>query len=679
MPPGHKLNGTAYGNAHKLNGAANGKTAMTIKEAQEYVESHRMEEAVNEAVNVAVIERAPEGLVRVAELRAPPAAALEIGPRCTMPQLMPCVPAAVAPKAFSELRGRVTSLEAEVARLRLAAGKLASLEAEVARLRLAPAPAAAPAPAPAAARGRRGSEQLLVAPAAAAAAAPAAAAPTPAAAAVAGPSAAPAAPDVSRRRSVGTTELLSRVEVFAGLSPTELDRLLDAVVEVRLPRGQAAFTQGEAGEACFVIRSGSFRVTRTREGSDAVEVIAERLSAGDVFGEMALLKDEPRMATVSATSDAAILQIGRAAFEERLGPVAAILSRQAMQRKREAAGTLRRELKLGDLSVKGTLGVGTFGRVKLVVHTATETPYALKCMRKAQVLVLKQVEHVFNERDVLAACDHPFMPALAAAWSDEGELYLLLELVLGGELFSRQHAEGGAFDQPTAAFYAANVVSAFTYLHDCGIVYRDLKPENLLIDARGFIKVVDFGFAKLINDERTHTICGTPEYLAPEIVANSGHGLGIDWWAFGVFVYELLTGETPFYAATKMATYAKIMKAEVSWPSQLSAVARDLIGKCLVINPDQRLGGGGAGVGGRRGGRAVRIHAFFSAINFAELERRATAPPFVPTISSPLDTSNFAEYEDGGGEQEAKEADEWLKKAAVMGDRTKTFAVFDDF
>ena len=157
---------------------------------------------------------------------------------------------------------------------------------------------------------------------------------------------------------------------------------------------------------------------------------------------------------------------------------------------------------------------------------------------------------------------------------------MLLELALGGELFSVLR-EKNRFEEPQSRFYAACVQAAFAYLHDKQIVYRDLKPENLLFDAEGYLKVVDFGFAKHIID-RTWTLCGTPEYLAPEIITNKGHNLAVDWWAFGILMFEMLVGQPPFCADDPMDIYQKILRNRVAYPSSMSKPAKDLIAKLLI-------------------------------------------------------------------------------------------------
>ena len=188
--------------------------------------------------------------------------------------------------------------------------------------------------------------------------------------------------------------------------------------------------------------------------------------------------------------------------------------------------------------------------------------FALKILRKAAVIKLKQIDHVRNERQILKDVGgHPFITHLLASFSDRDFLYLLLDYVPGGELFSylRKYRQ---FDEPTARFYAAEIVLVLEYLHEKqdGIAYRDLKPENLLLDARGHVKLVDFGFAKRLGRGvngalETYTMCGTPEYIAPEVIQNMGHTTAVDWWALGVLIYEFLTGYPPFWHQNPLEIY----------------------------------------------------------------------------------------------------------------------------
>jgi len=284
--------------------------------------------------------------------------------------------------------------------------------------------------------------------------------------------------------------------------------------------------------------------------------------------------------------------------------------------------------------------VGTFGRVKLVVHKPTGTSYALKCMRKAQVAETRQQDHVLNEKNILAMMVHPFVLRLVQTYQDAGELYMLMELALGGELFTLLSRRAPLPDNH-AKFYTAQVVSIFSYMQSLKVIYRDLKPENLLLDEKGYLKIVDFGFAKILHD-RTWTLCGTPEYLAPEIILNKGHGYGADWWCVGILAFECLRGTTPFIANDPMDGYRKIIKCRVLWPPNMASLTKDFIDRLLCVDPTHRLGC-------LKGGSAdVRRHPWFQGISFNKLEDKAIPAPYVPKIKSPTDDSNFDKYEDEG-------------------------------
>ena len=174
-----------------------------------------------------------------------------------------------------------------------------------------------------------------------------------------------------------------------------------------------------------------------------------------------------------------------------------------------------------------------------------------------------------NEKRIMAETDHPFCIRLIAAYKDRTHLYMVLEICQGGELFSLLQKER-KLDEPASAFYGASVMLAFEYLHNRNIIYRDLKPENLLLDGKGYLKVVDFGFAKLIKD-RTWTLCGTPEYLAPETIRNKGHGKGVDWWALGILIYEMMTGFPPFCGDTAMRRTSRSSRASSTSPRRCRA------------------------------------------------------------------------------------------------------------
>lgn len=308
-------------------------------------------------------------------------------------------------------------------------------------------------------------------------------------------------------------------------------------------------------------------------------------------------------------------------------------------------GHSSRVLRQEDFELVKTLGTGTFARVWLVQLTNPKSGdqnkvFALKILRKVDVIRLKQVEHVRNERNVLAAvAGHPFITTMVASFQDADSLYMLLDYCPGGEVFSYLR-RARRFNEPTSQFYAAEIVLILEFLHEKeGVAYRDLKPENILIDAEGHLKLVDFGFAKKVDNRETYTLCGTPEYLAPEVIRNTGHGCAVDWWAFGILVYEFLVGQPPFWDQNPMKIYEQIVEGRVRYPSAMSPDARDLIAGLCTVDTSKRLGNikGGAG--------AVKAHPWFRNIDWGALYHRKVQGPIVPHLRGPADTRNFDEYE----------------------------------
>ncbi|KAL8902942.1 MAG: hypothetical protein Q9207_004265 [Kuettlingeria erythrocarpa] len=307
--------------------------------------------------------------------------------------------------------------------------------------------------------------------------------------------------------------------------------------------------------------------------------------------------------------------------------------------------TSSRNIRIQDFELIKTLGTGTFARVWLTCLAGGSRKsneckvFALKILRKADIIRLKQVEHIRNERNTLAAvAGHPFITTLITTFSDRDSLYMLLDYCPGGEVFRYLRA-AGTFDVNTARFYAAEIVLILEFLHNIqGIAYRDMKPENILIDAEGHLKLVDFGFAKKVDTRETYTLCGTPEYLAPEVIRNSGHGTAVDWWAFGILVYEFLVGTPPFWDNNPMKIYEKICVGKIKFPSDLDPDARSLISGLCAVNPTQRLGNLAGGVD------RVKSHPFFAPIDWDALYYRKVKGPIIPKLRHPADTSNFDEY-----------------------------------
>ncbi|XP_046805623.1 cAMP-dependent protein kinase catalytic subunit 2 isoform X2 [Lucilia cuprina] len=286
-----------------------------------------------------------------------------------------------------------------------------------------------------------------------------------------------------------------------------------------------------------------------------------------------------------------------------------------------------------------TLGAGSFGRV-LIKHRNAGNYYAVKILVKDQIVKTKQVTHVHNEKRVLAAINFPFLISLEFSAKDYDYLYLGLPFINGGELFT-YHRKVRKFNEKQARFYAAQVFMGLEYMHTMHLLYRDLKPENILLDKYGYIKITDFGFAKKV-ETRTLTLCGTPEYLAPEIIQSKPYGTSVDWWSFGILLYEFVAGSSPFAPHNRdvMVMYTKICEGTYKMPAYFSAPLKDLIDHLLQVDLSKRYGNLINGI------KDIKDHAWFKNVDWYALLNQEIPPPYIPRISNVEDLSNFDKYPD---------------------------------
>ncbi len=343
---------------------------------------------------------------------------------------------------------------------------------------------------------------------------------------------------------------------------------------------------------------------------------------------------------------------------------------------------------LEDLETIATLGTGTFGRVMLVQHRGNGEISALKCLQKAHLIRTGQQHNVRREKAAmmtLNALSLPFIVQLRGTLSDSNQVYLLLEYVPGGELWSILYNESedaailnsgpwGKMPLKSAMFFSAMCVSAFEHIHGLGFAYRDLKPENLLVAENGYLKLADYGFAKRIpytsasgkNEDRTFTLCGTPEYMAPEIVLSRGHDNAVDYWALGILVYELLCGVTPFEAGSQQETFEKIVYSQryLRFPLGFDPHAKSLVRKLLTSNSALRLGALKGGV------NDLKNHLFFKNLDWSRLVKCEYEMDYKPTLSGAKDVRYF----EGAGS--AKQDELGVVEEFVVGSEGNVFYDF---
>ncbi|XP_057678325.1 serine/threonine-protein kinase Sgk1 isoform X4 [Corythoichthys intestinalis] len=292
--------------------------------------------------------------------------------------------------------------------------------------------------------------------------------------------------------------------------------------------------------------------------------------------------------------------------------------------------------KPNDFHFLKVIGKGSFGKVLLARHRSDDQFYAVKVLQKKAILKKKEEKHIMCERNVLLKnVKHPFLVGLHYSFQTADKLYFVLDYINGGELFYHLQRER-CFLEPRARFYAAEIASALGYLHSLNIVYRDLKPENILLDSQGHVVLTDFGLCKenIEPNGTTSTFCGTPEYLAPEVLHKQPYDRTVDWWCLGAVLYEMLYGLPPFYSRNTAEMYDNILNKPLQLKPNISNAARHLLEGLLQKERTKRLGCADDFV-------EIRNHMFFSPINWDELNAKKITPPFNPNVTGPNDLRHF--------------------------------------
>mmetsp|Transcript_9701 Transcript_9701/g.18500 ORF Transcript_9701/g.18500 Transcript_9701/m.18500 type:complete len:820 (+) Transcript_9701:37-2496(+) len=470
---------------------------------------------------------------------------------------------------------------------------------------------------------------------------------------------------------------LENCPLFAEMDRSDRAKLAEAVDEKRCSDHQVICKEGDVGECLYIVMEGKVQASGSK-------VIGKReYTRYEYFGEGALVHDSfESTATYITVEKTDLLKLDRHVYDLLLGEAEKVkLSRKMMGEKMIAQtqtmvaealdlsmstpldmSTVKKILPdnsiiaelyhdrkaveqrindsmfsegiaKADLETVGILGNGSFGTVEMVKHRHTGEIYALKIITRHRVHETDAHENILNEKRMAEQMNHPCIIRLHATYVDDTDIYFLQEPALGGELFEKlRRSRLRRFDNNTARFYVASVILAFEYMHSKEIIYRDLKPENILLDGRGYAKVTDLGFAKQIPKGRTWTLCGTPAYLAPEMLTNKPHGKAVDWWCVGIFMFELLAGTVPFKKSTgaagqpAMRLFDVILRSQPKYPSYFKPEAVDLISQFLVKKPLQRMGVRAGGVD------EIMKHSWFKGFDWKALVDGKMRAPIIPFI-----------------------------------------------
>ena len=295
----------------------------------------------------------------------------------------------------------------------------------------------------------------------------------------------------------------------------------------------------------------------------------------------------------------------------------------------------KKVITLNDFDVLKLIGKGSYARVYLVRNKSNQKIYSMKKLNKPFIKRKKEEKHIINERILLSKVNYPFLVKLFCCFQDQEHLYFIMEFIQGGELFFHLHREL-RFDDEKTRFYISELILVLNFLHSNKIIYRDIKPENILLDVEGHIKLTDFGLSRLCseNNEKAFTICGTIYYIAPEILERKGYDNTVDLWSLGCLMYEMLNGR-PLFNFNIGKVDINEYKKKIILPNNFSDEAKDLITKLLDLDPKKRIGAG------NKGFENLKKHKYFEGINWDDLEKKKITPPFIPNIDGPFDLKYF--------------------------------------
>jgi len=428
--------------------------------------------------------------------------------------------------------------------------------------------------------------------------------------------------------------ILNTVGILDSLIQEEKRALAEEFTEMQFKKDEVIIRQGEAGNTFYILYDGECEIIKDGGTIHKLSASSDHEKA-EFFGEQALLNNDVRAATVKVISPTAkTLTLDRDKFNTLLGPLQELMSRPKDKVGPDTSSWKRAKILRKDLSPVGLLGCGGFGKVEMYEHKSTGATYAMKALSKGYIVKTGMQESVMNEKFILMMTNSDFIVKLFETYNGSQSLYFLLELALGGELYATYNRKGLHGSEKHAKYYAAGVTFAFEHLHERNVIYRDLKPENLLLTENGEIKLTDMGLAKFVIG-KTYTTCGTPDYFAPELIASTGHTRAVDWWTLGVLIFELMSGHPPFESAYPMQIYTKVMKGinKVTMPQKCQGNTGDLIKALLKNEPNERLAMKPGGV------KNVKSHKFFEGFAWNDMKNIST--PYKPHVKNKKDLANF--------------------------------------
>lgn len=412
-------------------------------------------------------------------------------------------------------------------------------------------------------------------------------------------------------------EIISYIEnvpYFNTFNIEKLRHLANLMKEVTFEDGIKLFVAKQKMDDFYVIKNGSVKIYDSQNGCKL------HLGAGECFGS---LQTTISNSTIVVEKYLTCLTISCREYNKHFTTF-------------EHTLCLLKTSKLHDFHVLETIGTGGYGKVQLVQHKQDKNAiFALKSLLKYDK---SQLKHINQEHNIQMCCNSKFIVKLYHSFADNSNIYSVLEYCAGGDLWHLIRQQNKyRFTNSDAKFYAACIIEAFDYLHNLKVVYRDLKPENVVICKNGYAKLTDFGFAKRLNNDKTNSFLGTPEYLAPEMILHQTYGKSVDFWSLGIFIYELLNGYTPFRAKNHQTTYMMILSGigKVDFPNYMSMKAMNLIKKLCKNLPNERLGCKNGGID------KIRKHEWFSNWNWDKLRMKQIDAPFKLLLSSEIDTYYF--------------------------------------